>query len=99
MKTITPEEVLNKLDANEDLHIVDVRENEEVANGIIPGASHIPLGQIPERMEELNKETPYIFVCHAGGRSFSACSYLEGLGYDVTNLEGGMSAWEGELEF
>ncbi|AMW98575.1 rhodanese-like domain-containing protein [Rummeliibacillus sp. G93] len=99
MKTITPEEVLNKLDANEDLHIVDVRENEEVANGIIPGAIHIPLGQIPERMEELNKETPYIFVCHAGGRSFSACSYLEGLGYDVTNLEGGMSAWEGELEF
>lgn len=99
MKTITPEEVLNKLDANEDLHIVDVRENEEVANGIIPGAIHIPLGQIPERMEELNEETPYIFVCHAGGRSFSACSYLEGLGYDVTNLEGGMSAWEGELEF
>ncbi|MFG3612080.1 rhodanese-like domain-containing protein [Rummeliibacillus stabekisii] len=99
MKTITPEEVLNKLDANEDLHIVDVRENEEVANGIIPGAIHIPLGQIPERMEELNKETSYIFVCHAGGRSFSACSYLEGLGYDVTNLEGGMSAWEGELEF
>ena len=43
MKTITPEEVLEKLDANEDLHIVDVRENEEVANGIIPGAIHIPL--------------------------------------------------------
>lgn len=99
MKTITPEEVLEKLDANEDLHIVDVRENEEVANGIIPGAIHIPLGQIPERKGELDKNTSYIFVCHAGGRSFSACSYLSGEGYDVTNMEGGMSSWQGELEF
>lgn len=99
MKTITPEEVLDLLDANEDLNIIDVREDGEVVNGIIPGAIHIPLGQIPERLDELNVETPYIFVCHAGGRSFSACSYLEGKGYDVTNLEGGMSSWEGELEF
>lgn len=99
MKTITPEEVLEKLDANEDLHIVDVREDEEVLNGKIPAAMHIPLGQIPERIAELDKNTPYIFVCHAGGRSFSACSYLDELGYDVTNMEGGMSSWEGELEF
>lgn len=99
MKTITTEEVLNLLDANEDLNIIDVREDEEVANGVIPGAIHISLGEIPERFEELNKETPYIIVCHAGGRSFSACTYLEGKGFDVTNLEGGMSAWDGELEF
>ena len=99
MRTITPEELLSKLDANEELHIVDVREDEEVANGIIPGAIHIPLGQIPERLAELDQNTPYIFVCHAGGRSFSACSYLDGLGYKVTNMDGGMSSWEGELEF
>lgn len=99
MKSITTDEVLALLDANEDLHIIVVREDEEVANGIIPGAVHIPLGQIPERFEELDPETPYIIVCHAGGRSFSACTYLEGKGYDVTNLEGGMSVWDGELEF
>lgn len=99
MKTITPEEVLELLDANEDLNIVDVREDGEVVNGMIPGAIHIPLGQIPERLDELNVETPYIFVCHAGGRSYSACSYLDGKGFDVTNLEGGMSSWEGELQF
>lgn len=99
MKTITPEEVLELLDANEDLNIIDVRENSEVANGMIPGAIHMPLGEIPERFNELNTETPYIFVCHAGGRSFSACTYLEGKGFNVTNLEGGMSSWDGELEF
>ncbi|MCA9724267.1 MAG: rhodanese-like domain-containing protein, partial [Kurthia sp.] len=58
MKSITTDEVLALLDANEDLHIIDVREDEEVANGIIPGAVHIPLGQIPERFEELDPETP-----------------------------------------
>lgn len=99
MKTITPEEVLNLLDSNEDLNIIDVREESEVANGMIPGAIHMPLGEIPERFNELNPETAYIFVCHAGGRSFSACTYLEGKGFDVTNLEGGMSSWDGELEF
>ncbi len=99
MKTITAEEVLEKFDANEQLNVVDVREDAEVANGVIPGAIHIPLGQLQERKGELSQDTAYIFVCHAGGRSYQACTYLESEGYDVTNLEGGMSAWEGELEF
>lgn len=99
MKTITTDEVLNLFDANEDLNIVDVREDAEVANGIIPGAIHIPLGQIPERLVELDSDKPYIIVCKAGGRSFKAASYLEENGFDTTNLEGGMDAWDGELEF
>jgi rhodanese-related sulfurtransferase len=99
MKTITTTELLEKVDANEDLFLVDVREDDEVANGMIPGAIHIPLGSLPERIDELDKTKPYIFICHAGGRSGSACSYLSGLGYDVTNMEGGMLAWDGELEF
>ncbi|GEK32474.1 rhodanese-like domain-containing protein [Kurthia sibirica] len=99
MKTITTDEVLNLFDANEDLNILDVREDAEVANGIIPGAIHIPLGQISERMAELDGDQAYIIVCKAGGRSFQAASYLEEKGFDTTNLEGGMDAWDGELEF
>lgn len=99
VKNITANEVLDKFDANETLNVIDVREDAEVANGVIPGAIHIPLGEIQDRKDELDKATPYIVVCHAGGRSFTAASYLESEGFDVTNMEGGMSAWEGELEF
>ena len=99
MKTITADEVVQLLDANEDLNIIDVREDFEVEHGMIPGATHIPLGQIPERMNELNNENSYIVVCKGGVRSASACEFLEEHGFDVTSLEGGMMSYDGELEF
>lgn len=99
MKTITNEEFLALLDTNEDLYVIDVREDDEVAQGIIPGAQHIALGTIPERASELDKSKSYIIICRAGGRSAQACSYLEQQGFDVTNFEGGMMAYDGELEF
>jgi len=92
-------QLLERLDANEDLYIIDVREDDEVAQGVIPGAQHIALGTIPERLGELDTTKPYIIVCKAGGRSANACAYLEEQGFDVTNLEGGMLAYDGELEF
>ena len=99
MKTMTTEELINLLDANEDLNIVDVREDEEVQEGMIPGAIHIPLGQIPERVNELDSSKEYILVCRGGVRSEKACHYLESQGFQVVNLEGGMMAYDGELEF
>lgn len=99
MKTMTIEEILNLLDANEDLNIIDVREDDEVAEGMIPGATHIPLGEVPERLGELDKSKQYIIVCRSGGRSGRACEFLAQQGYDATNLEGGMLAYDGELEF
>lgn len=96
---MTTEEIINLLDANEDLNVIDVRENFEVEEGMIPGAVHIPLGSIPERTGELDASKSYIVVCKAGGRSASACDYLAAQGFDVTNLEGGMLAYDGELEF
>lgn len=99
MKVMTTEEIVNLLDANEDLHVIDVREDDEVAEGMIPGAVHIPLGQVEARAGELDPTKPYIFVCRAGRRSEAACNILEEKGFDVTNLEGGMMAYDGELEF
>ena len=99
MKTITADEVVQLLDANEDLHVIDVREDFEVEHGMIPGAIHIPLGQIPDRLEELNDTLPYIVVCKGGVRSANACEFLEAQGFDVTNLNGGMMSYDGELEF
>ncbi|MGE7841732.1 rhodanese-like domain-containing protein [Lysinibacillus sp. NPDC093712] len=99
MKSMDTMQLLEQLDANEDLYIIDVREDDEVAQGVIPGAKHIALGTIPERLDEIDRSKPYIIVCKAGGRSANACAYLEAQGFDVTNLEGGMLAYDGELEF
>lgn len=98
MKTITTTEVQEKLATGEELHLIDVREVEEVEAGKIPGIIHIPLGLLEFRMHELDKNTPYIMVCRSGGRSGQATQFLEQQGYDVTNMNGGMMMWGGEVE-
>ncbi|AGE22637.1 rhodanese-like domain-containing protein [Geobacillus sp. G4] len=98
MKTITPKEVEERLRAGESLHIIDVREPEEVAAGKIPGAVNIPLGLIEFRMHELDKNEEYILVCRSGGRSGRAAEFLDSRGYRVVNMTGGMLAWEGPVE-
>lgn len=96
---MTTDELINLLDANEDLNIIDVREDHEVENGMIPGAVHIPLGSIPEEAPNLDKSKEYILVCKGGVRSANAAEYLESQGFEVVNLEGGMMSYDGELEF
>ena len=98
MKEITPVEVQELLESGEQLNLVDVREDDEVAEGIIPGAIHIPLGEVVERVGELDKSKSYIIICRSGGRSGRATEFLEGAGYDAANMTGGMLEWEGETE-
>lgn len=91
---ITPAELKARLQSNEAIQMIDVREDEEVAAGMIPGAKHIPLGQIPERLNEIDKTKETIFICRSGYRSERACEYLTDLGYtSCVNLVGGMLAW------
>lgn len=98
MKEMTAEEVAKLLKSGENLSVIDVRENEEVAQGKIPGAKHIPLGEIPDRKDEMNKQKSHVIVCRSGSRSGNATQYLEKQGYDVTNMTGGMLDWKGEIE-
>lgn len=98
MKEITTAELQQKLEKGETLQMIDVREDDEVAVGMIPGAIHIPLGEVPERLDELEKTTPYVLICRSGGRSGRAAEFLEAQGYDVTNMVGGMLDWQGEVE-
>lgn len=97
MNEIEAKELEQKLASGEKLNIIDVREDVEVAAGKIPGAKHIPLGQIPERLAELDKSEHYYMVCRSGGRSGNACQFLTLNGYRVTNVVGGMLDWEGEM--
>jgi rhodanese-related sulfurtransferase len=96
IKEITAAEVKEKLERGEKLNLVDVREDEEVALGMIPGAKHIKMGEIPSRLDEFKKDEEYIFVCRSGARSENVCRYLQELGYNVRNMVGGMLAWEGD---
>lgn len=98
MKEITTTELQEKLENGETVHMIDVRENEEVAEGMIDGAVHIPLGEIPDRMDELDKQTSYVMICRSGGRSSRASEFLAGNGYDITNMVGGMLEWSGEVK-
>jgi len=98
IKEITTAELKRKLESGEKLNLIDVREDEEVAQGMIPGAKHIKMGEIPNRLEEFNKDEEYIFICRSGNRSGNVCYYLQGMGYKVWNLVGGMLEWDGDVQ-
>lgn len=98
MKEITTIELQQILEQEKDINIIDVREVAEVATGKIKGSKNIPLGLVEFRMNELDKKQSYYIICHAGGRSAQATMFLDGQGYDVTNVAGGMSNWNGEIE-
>lgn len=95
---ITPETVRQRLEAGERLHLIDVREPGEYAQGHIPGARLVPLGQLRDRLDGLDPAAETILVCRSGRRSDIACRILAGLGFErVRNLAGGMLAWRGPV--
>lgn len=98
IETITTEELQKKLEAGEKPEMVDVREHDEVESGMIPGAKHIPMGEIPERLNEFDKDKEYIFICRSSGRSGNVCHYMNEQGYKVRNMVGGMMSWGGETK-
>lgn len=77
----------------EELSVLDVREPVEWAYGHIDGAVHIPLMDLPARVDEVSGGQ-ILVVCKVGGRSAQAVEYLLERGYDAVNLAGGMLDWE-----
>ncbi|NRF93884.1 rhodanese-like domain-containing protein [Paenibacillus frigoriresistens] len=98
-KDLLPLEVLERIKQKEHVTILDVREHDEWETGHISGAKHIPLGQIARALNELEPKQETIVVCRSGNRSGIACDYLSSMGYNVTNMTGGMSQWSGEVEY
>lgn len=75
------------------VRLLDVREDDEWAAGHIDGAQHIPMGDVPARLGELDADDPVLVICHAGGRSERVARYLNRNGYEASNVDGGMLAW------
>jgi rhodanese-related sulfurtransferase len=85
---------LNELAGRNGLQVVDVRSPEEWSKGHLPGAIHIPLARLPDRIGELDASAPIVLHCKGGGRSSIATSFLQSRGLTrVSNLAGGFDAW------
>ena len=89
---VNPEQAREKQNAG--AVIVDVREPSEWQEGHIPGAIHIPLGTLPQRLSQLDANKELVVVCRSGNRSMKASQLLRQAGYSkVYNMSGGMIDW------
>ena len=94
---LAPAELQSRLEAGEQIVVIDVREPDEFAQGKIPGAFTIPRGVLEMQVDgRLPLESTVVLYCGAGARSALACKSLAEMGYDkVENLEGGFNGWVG----
>ena len=98
VKDITVEQLKNRIDACDDLLLLDVREADEREFANI-GGTFIPLSEFGLRYKELDPEKEIVVYCHHGGRSYAAGNYLVENGFkNVHNLTGGIDAWAVKID-
>jgi len=79
--------------------LLDVREPAELETAAVSSAVHIPMGDIPTRLEELDRGKTIVCMCHLGGRSAQVAAYLESQGFpEVINMAGGIEAWAATVD-
>jgi len=94
VKQLSATELKNRIDQEEKLFLLDVREPNEFQYGHIANSVLIPLNQIPNRLNELDMQQEIIVICHHGMRSQQAANYLAQSGFkNISNLTGGIDAW------
>ena len=100
MQEITATELKKRMDAGEDIQLIDVRQPDEHDFARIEGAKLIPLGDIAKRIDELDAGRETIVHCKAGGRSAKAIEALQKAGFtgEIKNLKGGITAWSNEVD-
>ena len=79
---------------NSSLSVLDVREVDEFESLHLEGAQNLPLSQLTDTYDQLDKDLVYYVICKSGMRSARACQFLAEQGYDVINVQGGMTAFE-----
>lgn len=82
-----------------DVTLLDVREPAELELAAVNGVLHIPMRDVPNRLDELDRDKPLVVMCHSGGRSRRVAEFLAANGFDqVMNLAGGIDAWSREVD-
>ena len=102
MSNLSQQDWEEQLSKATDAVILDVRTEEEFESGYIAGSKNIDIRggtAFISSIEELDKSKAYFVYCRSGARSGQACQLMEQMGFEqVYNLEGGVLAWEGDLE-
>jgi rhodanese-related sulfurtransferase len=94
VKQLSATELKNRIQQEEKLFLLDVREPNEFEYAHIANSVLIPLNQIPNRLSELDPQQEIVVICHPGMRSLQAANYLVQSGYkNIANLTGGIDAW------
>lgn len=96
---VSAAELKQKLDGDSDLVLLDVREPEERATATIDPSLHIPMGDIPARVQELDPDQHIVVYCHHGVRSLNVTAWLRQQGFEqVQSLRGGIDRWSREVD-
>jgi rhodanese-related sulfurtransferase len=100
MQQMTPQEFLERRAAGRDMTLLDVREDWEVQLAPVPAdLKHVPMGQIGERLGELDPHKDTVVICRSGGRSAEVARFLSAQGFSsVFNLAGGILAWSRDVD-
>ena len=100
MEEMTATELKQRLDNGDDIQIIDVREDNEVAIARIPNSKHIPLAQVLNRVDEIDPGRETVVHCKMGGRSARAIEALQRSGFQgkLINLKGGIIGWSNEVD-
>lgn len=100
VESVTADEARQHIADTPELEILDVRQPGEYQEGHIAGAKLVPMGELGDRLGELERDKPVLVYCAIGGRSRVAAQLLAGKGFDkVLNLKGGIKAWNGWTGF
>ncbi len=96
---ITPQEVKELQASNEEVTVLDVREFWERQTAAITPSEHIPMAEIPARVQELDPEQHIVVYCHHGVRSLSVTDWLRKQGFEkVQSMSGGIDKWSVEID-
>ena len=100
IEEISATDLKRRLDAGDDIQLIDVRQPEEWAFAKIEGAKLIPLGEIMNRRNEIDENRETVIHCKAGMRSARAVQVLQQAGFkgSLKNLKGGITAWSNEVD-
>jgi rhodanese-related sulfurtransferase len=95
---ITPTEFVSRRDRGDSLTLLDVREDWELGVARVPDVVHIPMGQVADRLNEIDRDKTVVVLCRSGRRSLEVAKFLQQNGFDAVNLAGGILAWSRELD-
>jgi rhodanese-related sulfurtransferase len=98
-KVARPAEIRQRLDAGEQLRIIDIREHDEYETAHIEQAELLPMSEIRSWWQDLPRDEELVIMCHHGSRSAQVCMALSRAGFErLTNLDGGIDAWSYEVD-